>query len=201
MSQKQQWTIVATLIAVPVIFGLLTRPVDNALQSEQPSVQITVADGATLSEVADSLFARGVINSRFFFEVYVRAQREDRRIKAGRYQMNVGRSWASTIRQLTRGEVMTEIVTIPEGFRLNQIAPRIARLSRESIADVTSLLASPGLGEQLADTYGGQCRPISFPTPIALPRACQLSEFLALWLSDIMLRGHPNDERNFRIWA
>ena len=149
MSQKQQWTIVATLIAVPVIFGLLTRPVDNALQSEQPSVQITVADGATLSEVADSLFARGVINSRFFFEVYVRAQREDRRSKAGRYQMNVGRSWASTIRQLTRGEVMTEIVTIPEGFRLNQIAPRIARLSRESIADVTSLLASPGLGEQL----------------------------------------------------
>ena len=114
MSQKQQWTIVATLIAVPVIFWLLTRPVDNALQSEQPSVQITVADGATLSEVADSLFARGVINSRFFFEVYVRAQREDRRIKAGRYQMNVGRSWASTIRQLTRGEVMTEIVTIPE---------------------------------------------------------------------------------------
>ena len=140
---------VATLTSISILLWLLIHPVNDVPQSEQASVQIVVANGATVSQVADSLVARGVINSRLFFQIYVRARREDRRIKAGRYQMNVGSSWASTMRQLTRGEVMTEVVTIPEGFRLNQIAPRISQLSRESIDDVNSLLASPNLEEQL----------------------------------------------------
>lgn len=140
---------VATLPAISILLWLLIHLVNDVPQSEQASVQIVVANGATLSQVADSLASRGVINSRLFFQIYVRVRREDRRIKAGRYQMNVGSSWASTVRQLTRGEVMTEIITIPEGFRLSQIAPRISQLSRESIDDVTSLLASPDLEEQL----------------------------------------------------
>ena len=191
MSQRQQWTILATLIAVPILFWLLIRPVDDVPQSERTSVQIVVADGATLSQVADSLFSRRMINSRLFFEIYVRARREDRRIKAGRYQMNVGSSWASTVRQLTRGEVMTEAITIPEGFRLNQIAPRIAQLSRESIADVTTLLVSSDLGEQL-DVPGPGAEGYLFPdtyrfaegVPVAQILNAMVERYRAIWTPD-----------------
>jgi peptidoglycan lytic transglycosylase G len=113
------------------------------------TVEIVVPDGATLAQVADTLSARGIVRAGTLFEIYARARRADRKIKAGRYELRLSSSWASTLRSLTRGEVMTEPMTIPEGFTLAQIAPRIADVSGVSADSVTAVLATPGLDAEL----------------------------------------------------
>ncbi len=142
MSRARGRALVAVVVlALGVLAWLVTRP--------GAPVRFTVPPGATLSEVVDTLSARGVVRAGALFEVYARARRAGRRIKAGRYELRTSSTWASTVRALTHGEVLTEPVTIPEGFTLAQIAPRVAEVSGVSADSVRSVLQTPGLAEEL----------------------------------------------------
>jgi UPF0755 protein len=110
-----------------------------------PHVDLTVPAGASLSEVADTLSARGVIRARPLFVLFARAMRAEAAIKAGPYELRERSSWAATLRSLTRGEIVTELVTIPEGFTFVQIAPRIAELSGVPVDTVLAIASEPDL--------------------------------------------------------
>jgi UPF0755 protein len=110
---------------------------------------LTVPEGASLSEVADTLSARGVIRARPLFVAFARALGADRDIKAGPYVLRERSSWITALGTLTRGEVVTEALTVPEGFTLAQIAPRVAELSGVPLAEVTALITSPELAAEL----------------------------------------------------
>jgi len=141
MSRSRQAAIVAgvlVIVALALSWGRTGRP-----------VEIVVPPGATLSEVVDTLSTRGVIRGRLLFELYARARRADRKIKAGRYSLATHGSWASTLGRITRGEVLTEPMTIPEGFTVAQMVPRIAEATGEPEDSVAARLADPGLAEQL----------------------------------------------------
>jgi UPF0755 protein len=112
-------------------------------------VDITVPAGSTLSEVADTLSARGVIGSKRPFELYARFKGADRDIKSGRYVLATGSSWSDALDHLTRGTVVTIPMTIPEGFRVQQMVPRIAEITDRSEADVSTSLAAQDIETQL----------------------------------------------------
>jgi UPF0755 protein len=114
-----------------------------------PPVEITVPEGATLEEVADTLSARGIIRAPDFFVLFARVTGSERTLKAGPYALRQRSSWTAALGALTRGEVLTQRLTIPEGFRLAQIAPRVAELSNAPIEWVDALLATPGLDAAL----------------------------------------------------
>ena len=141
MSRRQLSAIAAAMFIVAILVSSWDRP--------GAPTEVIVPPGATLSQVADSLSARGIIRGRALFELYARARRADRKIKAGRYELATSSSWASTLRRITRGEVATEPLTIPEGFTLAQMAPRIAEATEVSLDSVEALLADPELGSDL----------------------------------------------------
>ena len=114
-----------------------------------PELRLAVPQGASLAQVVDSLAARGIVRSPGLFELYARVRGAAPRIKAGHYAMRAPSSWASVVRRLTRGEVLTEPLTVPEGFTLAQIAPRIAALTGASPDAVAASLTRPGLEEAL----------------------------------------------------
>ena len=93
---------------------------------EGESVTVEVPVGSTLPEIAEILDERGVVRSARLFPVYARARQADRKLKAGTYHLPTGSSMRRSLLALTRGEVETVALTIPEGFRLRQMAPRIA---------------------------------------------------------------------------
>jgi UPF0755 protein len=131
----------AATVAAVVLASIMWRP--------GAPVVLTVPEGASLSEVADTLSERGVIRARPLFVLFARLLRADTAIKAGPYELRERSSWASALRSLTRGEVVTELVTIPEGFTVAQIAPRIAELSGVPVDSVLAIAASPGLADAL----------------------------------------------------
>jgi UPF0755 protein len=128
-------------------------------------VEIVIPSGAPFADVTDTLGSREIIRAPGLFAIYARVRRDDRRIKAGRYALPTGSRWRDVLEILTAGRVETVPLTIPEGFRLPQIAPRIAALTGvpedEVLAvlgadDVDSAYSVPGPGLEgylFPDTY------------------------------------------------
>jgi UPF0755 protein len=113
-----------------------------ACSDERQSVEVTVPPGAGLSQVADSLSSRAVIRAPGLFQVYARIRGDDHRIKAGRYEFRTRTSWGDALGRLTRGEVMTVPMTIPEGFQLSQMVDRIAEVTGRPADAVATFLTS-----------------------------------------------------------
>ena len=106
-------------------------------------LEVTVPSGSTLSEVADTLVNRGLIGAQGPFKLYARIRGDDRRIKSGRYELHEGNRWRDILEKLTKGEVMTVPMTVPEGFRLLQIAPRISEVTGVTEDSVLSVIYNP----------------------------------------------------------
>ena len=107
-------------------------------------VQILVPRGESFSAVVDTLHERGIVAWPRLFSVYARIKGDDERVKAGRYALAPGRGWAALLDDLTKGRVVTEPLTIPEGFRVTQIAPRIAALTDLPADSVRAALEAAG---------------------------------------------------------
>jgi UPF0755 protein len=137
---------IATAAALALVVLLVLRA--GGGEPGEP-VQITVPAGATLSEVADTLSARGVIRAQHMFELYARFRGDDRRIKSGTYELAMASSWGDALEHLTLGTVLTRLVTFPEGFRLRQMAPRIAEITGMGVDSVVSLMEAAGLERRL----------------------------------------------------
>ncbi len=112
-------------------------------------LEVTVPSGSTFSEVADTLANRGLIGAQGPFKLYARIRGDDRRIKSGRYELHEGNRWRDILEKLTKGEVMTVPMTVPEGFRLLQIAPRISEVTGVAEDSVLSVIYSPDLPASL----------------------------------------------------
>jgi UPF0755 protein len=91
-------------------------------------VQVSVPQGASFRAVADSLESAGIVSSARLFRWYATLGGRDRAIKAGTYALQPGQSWGDVLDALIDGRGLVLTVTIPEGFDLRQIAPRLARV-------------------------------------------------------------------------
>ena len=137
------------LAALAGVLALLAFVFVAAPPASGPAQRVVVPPGATLGEVVDSLDAQGIVRASGLFELYARVRGAAPRIKAGHYAIPAPSSWASVVRRLTRGEVLTEPMTIPEGFTLAQMAPRMAAVSGVPADSVVALLRSPELADRL----------------------------------------------------
>jgi UPF0755 protein len=130
-----------------------------------PPVELTIPDGAPFAEVVDTLEARGLVRRPTLFSLYARFKGLDRRVRSGRYALDPGAGWAGLLDDLTAGRVVTHELTIPEGWALRQIAPRIAAFTGRDESEVQALVndsaaalrfdvPGPGLeGYLLPETY------------------------------------------------
>jgi UPF0755 protein len=125
-------------------------------------VEFTVPPGASFSDVTDTLVERGLVRSSRLFSVYGRLRGDAERLRAGRYSLAPGSGWREILEALTTGHVVTEPVTIPEGFRLTQIAERLSDITEEPSDSVLARLTEPG-ADTLLDVPGPGLEGYLFP--------------------------------------
>lgn len=113
------------LRAVALLAGLAASACGGGDPVGDPLL-FTVPRGASLHQVTDTLVARGIVERAPIFRAYVRIKRQDRALKAGVYALRVGEAWDTIVAVLSQGRVVTVPMTIPEGWTLAQMAPRIA---------------------------------------------------------------------------
>jgi UPF0755 protein len=137
--------------------------------TDGPSVRVTIPPGSGLSASADSLVARKVIGSADAFKLYARIRGVDRRIKPGVYDVPPGASWRAVLDQLVAGEVVTQLLAVPEGWTVAQIAQRVAGLVGVSHDSVVRLATAPGAAERFkvpGPTLEGYLYPATYTFPV-----------------------------------
>jgi UPF0755 protein len=129
-------------------------------------VEFMIPSGAGFGQITDTLVARNLISSPRLFRGYARLRGHDRQARAGLYRVPADAGWSDILDQLVAGRVVALPLTIPEGFTLRQMAPRLAEATglpleviEERLAEATEAEArwgipGPGLeGYLFPDTY------------------------------------------------
>lgn len=128
-------------------------------------VLVTIPPGSSFRAVSDTLAARGLVSNPRLFSLYARIRGDDRGVRAGTYAFAPRSSWSVLLTDLVTGRVITVAVTIPEGYTLAQMAPRLAEVTaldpdsvlarlRLEDAHLPFDLPGPGLeGYLFPDTY------------------------------------------------
>ena len=128
-------------------------------------VRITIPPGSTFETVLDTLVDREIVTRPFRFRLYAQLKGADRQIKAGDYELAQGKTWSEILDPLITGQVITEKITIPEGFKITDMVDRIAEVTEDDPKSVRVLLLDslahdrwkvpgPGLeGYLFPDTY------------------------------------------------
>lgn len=89
------------------------------------TVRITIPRGVSLSAVADTLEAHGVIASRRWFRTYASLMGEARSIPAGTYDVPLHASVRGVLAALVLGPAATNKLVIPEGLMLSEVAQEV----------------------------------------------------------------------------
>ncbi len=94
------------------------QPVGNSSRV----VLVDIAEGSSLSEVAERLHRQKLIKSDWAFVWMGRLLGSARKIIPGEYELHGGMDSSTILKKIIKGEVLQHTVTIPEGFSMSQIA-------------------------------------------------------------------------------
>jgi len=108
---------------------------------------LEVRQGATLSEIADSLLQRGVIGSKLRFKLAAALSQRSRSIFPGVYQLEHNLSNQEVLDRMTNARARELAITIPEGLRSDEIIHILVQKLELDSLKLTGLLTDPDLLE------------------------------------------------------
>ena len=132
------------LLIVVVVGGGLLYAEQQINPGGKPGrlVSVVIPGGATTRQIGADLAAAGVIHNGTLFAYYVKIT-GDGPLLPGTYQLARNESYSSAISSLKSGpKIITENLTIPEGYTLRQIAQRVGALPHIGITAAAFLQAA-----------------------------------------------------------
>ncbi len=136
-----KFSLLALVLGGIYLFSL-TLPVSKSDTSES----FEIVKGQSVRSVADSLKSEGLIKSPLYFRLLVRQQKLT--IQAGVFQLSPSLKPYEIAKTLTKGLAVDVKITIPEGYRSEQIAETAGLPVKDF------LVAAKGLeGQLFPDTY------------------------------------------------
>ena len=126
--------IISVLVLGAVIFGLayfawntgyaIFQPVSTSGQGA--SIHVVIQNGESTQQIADDLQNKGLIRNALAFRVWARIKGLDTHLQAGVYNdLNTTMTISDIIDKLLNAQPDEFIVSIPEGWRIEQIASRL----------------------------------------------------------------------------
>ncbi|MGV8082415.1 MAG: endolytic transglycosylase MltG [Coriobacteriia bacterium] len=153
-------------------------------------VTVTIAEGSNSKTIAQTLASKGVITNGNMFLWRLRKAGAENKLKAGTYQLAGKMPYETVIEALEKGPDVVETVkvTIPEGWRIEQVAARMeAKLGLS--AEEFKQLASTGAEQfsarhpYLKDAYGGSLEGFLFPKTYQFPRSATATQVIETMLT------------------
>ncbi len=158
------------------------------VSSSQDAVVFRVENGATFRSVASRLEQVGLIRHSDAFRLHARLTKRDGQLRAGEYEFAPALDADAILERLTRGNVRTHAVSVPEGLRMEDVATRFADAG---LVDRDAFLAITRDPEAAASfgVEGHSLEGYLFPETYRLARglsarevvAAQVSQFLKVW--------------------
>ena len=106
------------LIASGLLFFKASLPMSDNTQSQV----FEVKSGMTLKQVSQELLGQNLIRSANAFQAIALIQDKEKLIKVGEYYISPSMPAAEILQRITSGKTVLHSVTIPEGYRITEIA-------------------------------------------------------------------------------
>ena len=138
------------IVAVGALASLVWA--ENRLREPGPlpsDKDIYIAPHTELPDIVEKLDAEGVIDSPFFFNLVLTAERKRGKVRAGEYLFKQHASLRTVIDALVSGKQIQQSITIPEGLTSAQIVQRL----RDDPILVGEIREVPKDGTLLPETY------------------------------------------------
>ena len=125
--KRGKYSLLLVILLMPLLIGgsvawfgyrALVTPGPPLLQP----VRFFVQNGSSLEVIARHLHAEGLLSQVQVFRLWARLSGVDRKIQHGEYLFPEPLSPLALLNQLSRGQLVHQSITIPEGFSLAQIA-------------------------------------------------------------------------------
>ncbi len=114
---------------------------DTPVSDDSTRVTFTVQPGQSAIEIGEELTARGLIRSALTFRTLVEARGVGNRIESGEYQLSPSMTTGEIVTVLSRGASRSGImVTIPEGWRVEQAAQKVEALGIAPAEEILGLV-------------------------------------------------------------
>jgi peptidoglycan lytic transglycosylase G len=156
-------------LALAALLATAACATDGGGNPHGPPLRVKVPAGASLPIVADSLAARGIVNSGPKFRRYARAQDAASKLKPGVYEFRAGESWKVIVGKLVRGDVVKARIVVPEGWTARQIAARVAAALGGNADSIYAHLADTAAARKYAvagPTLEGYLYPATYVFPL-----------------------------------
>lgn len=132
---------------------LLSWQLDERPSRDSSTVLFVINKGETATAIAERLEKEKLITSGLAFRIIVKARGVDAHIEAGEYQLRRNMTMNEIIDELQQGRYAGSRVTIPEGWRAEEIADL---MQRRSIAKRVEFLALVSAASFDADFLRGR---------------------------------------------
>jgi UPF0755 protein len=93
----------------------------KAVNANQKRIIVTIPRGSSVKDIATLLHQRGLIRSTWAFVQYAKSKDVQDQFKAGTYSLQPSQDVPSIVDALTQGKILTNLVTIPPGSRIDQV--------------------------------------------------------------------------------
>lgn len=175
----------------------LNAPV--GLPSHQTTLQVKA--GMTASQVADALQQDGLIRDGTLLTLYMRYRGLDRGVQAGSYNLNGGMSVRQIAEALQSATAQAVHLTVPEGWRREQIAAALAQ-TQLAIPTDAFLKASGTWPPGTTDLAGGaqvdNLEGFLFPDTYLLDPGSTANQVVAAMVEDFDQRVTPDMRTAFK---
>ena len=153
MKRGVLWTVVsvALLISLTALAYwdytvYMSHPISN---DRKRQIKVVIPQGSTLTQVANILRDREIINSPTYFRLYLLLNDVADQVKAGVYHFDSASTPNDVARELIAGPRTPFVtVTIKEGYNIWQVAAALADAGLGKEEEVLALLKDPSFAEQ-----------------------------------------------------
>ena len=140
------------LALVWIVIGLFYYQASRPASEKNQTMIFEIQPGMTLKQVALALSRQGLIRSPRAFQVITYIQAKQKQIMVGEFSLSPSMPPSKILLQITSGKTILHPVTIPEGYRITEIA---------------TLLHSEGLADK--EFFIRQTRDKSLIRPLGIP--------------------------------
>lgn len=177
----------------PDMLGSIVEKVDTPASADTKPVNFSVYPGDNAEAIAKRLEEAKLIRSVDLFRFIALYYGVDKDLKAGEYELRSDMTSSEIIARLTRGTVRSTTVTIPEGWRLEEVAQL---LEKKGIFESKEFLKVTQEGkfdyEFLASRPpGGSLEGFLFPDTYRVPARFDAEGFINRMLKNFDVRFSP----------
>jgi UPF0755 protein len=129
MRKRGRGALIAVCLVALILFGViyetwstLTTVFEPPAAGQTRQIALVIQQGESTSQIADELYAKGLIRNPLAFRIWARIKGLDTQLQAGAYILTPGMNTDAIIAKLLNGQPDEQRLLVVDGYRLEQIA-------------------------------------------------------------------------------